>query len=126
MEGKLLFVYGTLRKGDCRFGIPSFIKNVYKKSYLKGFQLFNLGAFPGIMIGHGRVKGEVQLYSDFKDLDRIEGFYEEQPDLSLFIRQKVLVEVPNGEIIQTSVYVFKGIPNKKYRVIESGDWFDIK
>ncbi len=123
MEGKLVFAYGTLRQGDCRFGIPSFLKMVQPEAHLEGFQLVHLGGFPGIMAGSGRVKGEVHLYSSFDELDGIEGFREDALDTSLFIREEVMVETPFGGELQVSTYIFNGDRRRRYHLIESGDWF---
>jgi gamma-glutamylcyclotransferase (GGCT)/AIG2-like uncharacterized protein YtfP len=125
MVGKLVFVYGTLRKGDCRFGVPTFVEMVHPEAYLEGFQLIHLGGFPGIIPGPGRVRGEVHRYSSFERLDRIEGFSEANPNSSLFRREEVVVELPLGEELQASVYIF-GAGNRMRRplkVIECGDWF---
>lgn len=122
MVGKLVFVYGTLRRGDCRFGIPSFVKLVHEKAFLEGFRLLNLGSFPGIVPGKGRVQGEVHLYSTFDTLDLIEGFCEDDPESSLFKREKVIVEVPFGIELQASTYTFND-EKGDHRVIENGDWF---
>ena len=124
MTGRLVFVYGTLRKGDCRFGIESLVDQLHEEAYLEGFQLAHFGGFPGIVPGKGRVRGEVHLYSTFDELDRIEGFNEKYPDRSLFKREKVMVELPTGDILQASTYVFNARSGRKQRIIESGDWFD--
>ena len=124
MVGKLVFVYGTLRKGDCRFGIETLVEQIHEEAYLEGFQLVHLGGFPGIMPGKGRVRGEVHLYSTFARLDMIEGFCQEEPERSFYRREKVMVELPTGEALQASTYIFNGRPGKEPRIIESGDWFD--
>lgn len=123
MEGKLVFAYGTLRQGDCRFGISSFLKLVEPEAHLEGFQMVHLGGFPGIMSGSGRVRGEVHLYSTFDELDSIEGFREDDPGSSLFVRKEVMVEIPFGGVLQASTYTFNGDRRRRYRLIESGDWF---
>ena len=128
MVGKLVFVYGTLRKGDTRFGVPTFVDMAHPEAYLENFQLVHLGGFPGIIPGKGRVRGEVHLYSTFEMLDRIEGFSESSPDGSLFVREKVMVELPGGGELQTSTYVFNGHDmlrrmERRFNVIECGDWF---
>lgn len=125
MKGHMVFAYGTLRRGDCRYGLDSFVNMVHEEAYLEGFHLVHLGGFPGLRPGKGRVRGEVHLYSTFDELDAIEGFHEESPEGSLFLRQKVLVEVPPlGETLQASTYLFNADDARRYRVIESGDWFE--
>jgi gamma-glutamylcyclotransferase (GGCT)/AIG2-like uncharacterized protein YtfP len=125
VEGKLVFVYGTLRKGDCRFGVPSFIDIVHAEAYLKGFQLVNLGSFPGIIPGKGIVRGEIHIYSTFDVLDQIEGYDPAESNYSLFRREKVMVELPFGGEVQASTYVFnRELEDRQLRIIGSGDWFE--
>ena len=124
MEGKLIFAYGTLRQGDCRFGVSSFLKMVQPEAHLKGFQLIHLGGFPGLIPGPGRVKGEIHLYSTFDELDGIEGYHsEDEPEACLYIRREVMVEIPFGRELQVSTYIFNAPRPKNCPVIESGDWF---
>lgn len=125
MEGKLVFVYGTLREGDCRYGLSSLVNLLSKDAYIEDFQLARLGSFPGIVPGQGRVKGELHLYSTFKELDHIEGFCEDQPESSLFLRQEVTVFTgPRKERIRASTYVYNHDDSRRLNVIESGDWFE--
>lgn len=123
MVGRMVFVYGTLRKGDSRFGVPTFVELVHPEAILEGFQLVHLGGFPGIIPGKGRVKGEVHLYSTFDVLDHIEGFRKDNPEHSLFRREKVMVELPLGKELQASTYTFNGRDRGDMHVIKSGDWF---
>ncbi len=123
MIGKLVFVYGTLRKGDIRFGIETLIDLVHPEAHLEGFQLIHLGGFPGIVPGKGRVRGEVHLYTTFDQLDAIEGHRKERPENSLFRRTKVIVELPFGEELQASTYVYNSKPRRGCYVIDCGDWF---
>ena len=123
MTGKIVFVYGTLRKGDIRFGLDSLIDLIHPKAYLEGFQLIHLGGFPGIIPGKGRVHGEIHLYTTFDQLDSIEGFWENDPKASLFRREKVMVELPRGRELQASTYVYNARQPRGCQVIESGDWF---
>lgn len=124
MTGKLVFVYGTLREGGCRYGLDSLVELVHPKAYLKRFQLLHLGAFPGIVPGPGCVRGEVHLYTTFDELDGIEGFHKADPGRSLFLREKVMVEIPYGKELQASTYVFNPDSRGDSPVIESGDWFE--
>lgn len=124
MEGHLVFAYGTLRQGDCRYGLTSLIKLVHEEAYLKGFDLLNLGPFPGVVHGTRVVRGEVHLYSTYDELDQIEGYREDKPEASMYIRKNVIVEGPTGQEVQAAVYVFNADPNRRYHVIESGDWLN--
>ena len=51
------FVYGTLRKGDSRFGVLDGCECIAAEAYLDDFQMLHLGGFPGIIHGAGRVRG---------------------------------------------------------------------
>lgn len=125
---ELVFVYGTLRQGDCRHGVTSFEERVHSEAYLSDFQMLHLGGFPGIVPGDGRIRGEVHSYEHFDVLDGIEGFYEENPEDSLYLRQKVKVEIPGlPEPIEVSTYVLneeRGVARRSLPVVESGDWFE--
>lgn len=121
-KGYAVFVYGTLRMGDSRHGVHSFIEVLHEEAYLKGHNLLDLGAFPGVVPGDGVVRGEVHLYDTLRVLDGIEGYREDDPKHSLYIREKVMVETPEGNL-QAYVYVFNTNQDNSRRVISSGDWF---
>ena len=127
MEGHLVFVYGTLRQGESRFGIPSLIKVLHEEAELKGFDMLSIyGSFPGLVPGEGTIKGEVHVFKTFSELDRIEGFNEKDPGGSLYLRRTVTVSTPEGEM-EASTYVFNedaDIARDRYSSIETGDWFD--
>ncbi|KKM71945.1 hypothetical protein LCGC14_1425490 [marine sediment metagenome] len=127
MEGHPVFVYGTLRQGSCRFGIPSLIKVLHAEAELKGFDMLSInGSFPGLVSGEGTVKGEIHVFKTFKELDRIEGFSKTDLEHSLYLRQTVTVSTPEGEM-EASTYVFNQDPDaarKCYSSVETGDWLD--
>lgn len=126
MKGHPVFVYGTLRKGDCRFGLPTLINVQFEEAELRGFDLLSInGSFPGLVEGKGTVKGEIHVFKDFSELDQIEG-YSEARDGGLYLRKKVTVSTPEGDM-EASTYVFNQDPDAaraRYRVIETGNWFD--
>ena len=127
MEGHAVFVYGTLRQGDCRFGLSSLVGVLHEEAELKGFDMLSIdGSFPGLVSGEGTVKGEVHVFKTFSELDRIEGFSEKNLERSFYLRQKVTVSTPEGEM-EASTYVFNQDPDvarKRYSSVETGDWFD--
>lgn len=120
-----VFVYGTLRRGDCRFEAPGFLEVLYEEAYLPGYTLHDLGAFPGILPGPGVVRGEIHVYKDLATLDRIEGFNEKHPQRSLYLRRRVEVEPLPSEVTDAWVYVLnqQGYTSELPPIIESGDWF---
>ncbi len=126
-----VFVYGTLRTGDCRFGVESFEDMVSPEAYIDGFQMLNLGGFPGLVTaneeGEDRIRGEVHEYEHLKVLDRIEGYNEKTPSIGLYTRVQVPVFRADGSVICDAawVYVFNGKHGfQRENVIESGDWFE--
>jgi len=130
-----VFVYGTLRKGDCRNRMLVEATCVAAEAYLDGFDLLDMGSFPGIVPTESasvtRVRGEVYDVSDdlLADLDVVEGFQEDRPDDSLYLRQEVTVKIFGSEDIEVLTYIYN---ERRYRrhdrhnIIESGDWFDTK
>jgi gamma-glutamylcyclotransferase (GGCT)/AIG2-like uncharacterized protein YtfP len=126
MDGVPVFVYGTLRQADSRFGITSLVGVLHEEAELQGFDMLSIGgAFPGLVPGEGTVKGEVHVFEDFETLDHIEGFHPDDPENSLYRRETVRVSTSDGEM-EAAAYVFNQDPDtarNRYRRIESGDWF---
>jgi gamma-glutamylcyclotransferase (GGCT)/AIG2-like uncharacterized protein YtfP len=117
---ELVFVYGTLRTGDVRHGVDSFVKMLSPKAFIDGFDMLDLGGFPGLVPGDGRIRGEVHEYEHLRNLDRIEG----HPDF--YRRRQVPVFNDEGGVIYHDawVYCLHHVPTRpKLPIIESGDWF---
>jgi gamma-glutamylcyclotransferase (GGCT)/AIG2-like uncharacterized protein YtfP len=114
-----IFVYGTLRKGECRnYLLEDYRFLGYAKA--KGFLLYNIGAFPGMIEGGGEVVGEVYEIHEslLEKLDLVEGV----PDL--FCRELIEVTLENGQTISAYAYIYnRKIDNKL--LIPSGDWKDV-
>ena len=131
-----VFVFGTLRKGDSRFGVLDGCKCLHEVAFVDGFEMLSLGSFPGIVPGPGRIVGEIYEIDEtiLARLDAIEGYREDDPKHSLYIRQGVdafyedggSIPGPNGEGGKILTYVFNidRAQDRGYKVIESGDWFD--
>ncbi len=90
-----VFVYGTLRKGGCRFDMIAHAAVVSKEAYLADFMLINLGSFPGIAPNTEaelRVLGEVYQIEadDVAYLDHIEGYVAGYPERSLYLPPQLL------------------------------------
>lgn len=122
----LVFVYGTLRQGDCRAGALADYPEVELDARVQGFRMLNLGAFPGIIPGEGEIKGEVYEIDAacLRLLDGIEGYREDDPENSLYRREKAMSYDSRGkEIGETYLYVFNR-PSRAdlSKVITSGDW----
>ncbi len=121
-----VFVYGTLRTGDCRFGVESFKEMIAPKAYIEGFDMLDFGGFPGLIRGGNRIRGEVHEYEHLKILDRIEGYNEKAPKTGLYDRCLVTVETPEGKIEDCWVYTYNKDAIRDYGedIIGSGDWFE--
>jgi gamma-glutamylcyclotransferase (GGCT)/AIG2-like uncharacterized protein YtfP len=129
------FVYGTLRKGDSRFGVLDGCECIIEEAYLDGYDMLNLGSFPGIIPGEGRIRGEIYQIDDviLSRLDSIEGYREDDPKHSLYIRTVVTPGDHLGvygleEDCITYVFNTEGRMQhhkKEDMIVESGDWFDV-
>jgi gamma-glutamylcyclotransferase (GGCT)/AIG2-like uncharacterized protein YtfP len=85
-------------------------------------QLFDLGAYPGLRIGSGRVIGEMHALLDpiaLPALDRFEGFDPGAPNDSLYLRKRV--ELVEPAFIEAWVYVYNQSIESETR-IDGGDW----
>jgi gamma-glutamylcyclotransferase (GGCT)/AIG2-like uncharacterized protein YtfP len=134
-----VFVYGTLRKGDSRFGVLDDSKCIAKVAHADGFEMLHLGGFPGIVPGNGRIVGEVYEIDEdtLARLDSIEGYREDDPKHSLYIRQEIdayyedggTIPGPSGAGGEILTYVYNEDRSRGYKrdreVVESGDWFDV-
>lgn len=110
-----VFVYGTLRKGDERAHFLDGARLLGTRT-LEGFDLFDLGSYPGVIHGSGTVVGELyELASDHALvlLDHVEGIHARPP-----LYKRISVEV-EGEAAWLYVYA-QSVANARY--IESGDW----
>jgi gamma-glutamylcyclotransferase (GGCT)/AIG2-like uncharacterized protein YtfP len=131
-----VFVYGTLRTGDIRFGVETFIEMLAPEAYLEGFDMLDLGSFPGLIpfdadnaAGLPRVRGEVHIYEHLKILDGIEGYDAKSPEKGFYNRQQVTVHTPDGDMGDCWVYTYNA-PDHLFEegaeppnIIQSGDWF---
>ena len=102
-----LAVYGTLRKGlhnHVLLGNSRYVGKVL----LQG-ELYDLGGVPALRKGRAPVVAECYDIDDttLRAVDRLEGFDENNPDGSLYTRERVVAQkLNNGNPIETSVYFF--------------------
>ncbi len=113
---KLIFCYGTLKKG---FGLNYlFVDSKFVgEAMLNGYEMYSLVSFPFITKGDGKIFGEVYDISEdlLKRLDRIEMGY---------IRKEVDVEVL-GKKMKVYTYIDNFNKDKSYlkpKIINSGVW----
>jgi gamma-glutamylcyclotransferase (GGCT)/AIG2-like uncharacterized protein YtfP len=113
-----VFVYGTLRGGDVRSN------HLDGAEYLgvhavDGYRLYDLGPYPAVVPGEGRVVGEIYELSTathLQLLDEIEGCHHAPP-----LYQRVEVEVAGGP---AWIYVYARPLATDARRIETGDWLN--
>ena len=101
-----LFVYGTLKPG---FGNYDRIEHLVRSAQAASTQgvLVDLGAYPAMIPGHGRVKGillEV-VEAALVIADGIEGFQVDR-EQNLFKRKKQIIRLESGGEVKAWVYEF--------------------
>ncbi|MFW6300840.1 MAG: gamma-glutamylcyclotransferase family protein [Oceanicaulis sp.] len=121
--GDLIAVYGLLRAGEVgfeQFGLAHAFRDA-GPCVLKG-ELFDLGRYPGLVQGEGRVIGELFEVLDpsvMARLDAWEDYWPDDPARSRYERRKLRLLKP-----QTEAWVYVWILGLDgARRIESGDWF---
>lgn len=121
------FVYGTLREGFGNYKrlLEGHTTNI-EEATLEGFEMYSVGGFPAILPAEGTVVGELITIDEDKyepvlrSLDRLEGYYPQSKDNSMYLREKMEVITSNGEKVEAYVYVWnRPAPREK---VESGDW----
>ncbi|MDG3087028.1 gamma-glutamylcyclotransferase [Vibrio hannami] len=110
----LVFVYGTLRKGECNHHLLAQSEYLGMYETEPNFQLFDLGQYPGLMEGMHSITGEVYRVSDstLAELDILE-------DVPIEYRRES-IETPFG---QTWIYIYQQ-PVTQDQVIDSGNWLN--
>ncbi len=118
-EKTLVFVYGTLRRGESNHQVLD------SSSYLgisrtdSCFEMFDLGDFPGIVLaGTTSILGEIYAVDDttLKAIDRLE----DHPDFY----QRDRVRLRDGQEVYS--YVMKPAQVKNCPLIPSGDWVEYR
>lgn len=112
MMPNAVFVYGTLKRGQCRERCWPRTPVSVEPAEVAGL-LFDLGAFPALWHGQGRVAGELwhfhedDMRSVLETLDRIEGYANSPGDL--YRRERVAVKCGVG-LATAWTYVFADTP----------------
>jgi len=111
-----IFVYGTLRRGEKRHFILRGCRFLGEAT-VKGFVLYDLTDYPGMVPGDMEVKGEVYEIPEelLKTLDVVEG----TPDL--YSRETIEVCLESGRKLRVLTYIYNG-PTAGRKIIKSGDW----
>ncbi len=100
----LIFVYGTLMRGECRGGVLSGQAFVGEARTVAAYQLFDCGSYPGLVEADDgrRIEGELWSVDGacVQLLDRIEAV-----DEGLYVRKIVRLASPHaGDNVQTYLY----------------------
>ena len=97
-----IFVYGTLLKGERNHNVYLRDSIYAGKGKIFGYEMYNLGHYPGIIAGYGTVPGEVYYVTAgaLEEINRLEG------EGSLYIKTIVMVKMENGESLAAWGYVY--------------------
>jgi gamma-glutamylcyclotransferase (GGCT)/AIG2-like uncharacterized protein YtfP len=123
-----LFVYGSLLPGHEPAGMAAVCRrlNFLEPATIRG-QLFDLGPYPGVIIGNGAdgiVHGElaeVDCDDTWRALDQYEGCPRAGEGDGLFRRVRTVAALESGESVECWVYVYdRGL--SRARRIEGGCW----
>lgn len=111
-----VFVYGTLMEGQPNHEYFLAGKQKVADGWTTGYEMYDLGSYPGIKEGPGQVPGEIYSVTDeeLKQLDELEG------EGVLYRRVPVTVYTDEGQTIQAAVYVYNGSVKGCPRL--SGKW----
>jgi gamma-glutamylcyclotransferase (GGCT)/AIG2-like uncharacterized protein YtfP len=111
----LLFVYGTLMRGYALHDVLAPGATLLTTGHVRG-RLLDLGGYPGLIAGGGRVSGEVYRLDDgelLPVLDREEGYN--------FVRRRAVVTLAGGRRARAWLYRYRG-PRARALEIPDGDY----
>lgn len=118
-----IFVYGTLLPG---LGLHALLRDalMVDHGFVEAVGLWDLGAYPAMRDGTGRVYGEVYEVDRncLRRLDQAEGYDPDHPGYSLYLRKPVTVWGFSGEVIDAESYFYQEEPDKRARPIPGGDY----
>lgn len=115
VDHQLLFVYGTLRKGEGNYPLLENARPCGMGVTRDGFALVDIGPFPGMIRKPGyRVVGEVYEVDErvLLNVDRLEGhpgFY-----------RRIRITLADGRVAWC--YLYPESESEDAMVIDSGDW----
>src|SRR5262249_55047590 len=97
-----IFLYGTLMRGEPAHQLLAGHATFVGQGHIAG-TLLDLGSYPGLVAGRGRVRGEVWRLAGpevLRTLDEYEGYN--------FERQSATATLVRGRRVRVSVYRFRG------------------
>lgn len=124
-----VFVYGTLKPGECNYQRYCVGRVIETYPAITFGQLFDLPmGYPGMTIGNQIVYGVVLVFTDITlllDLDQLEEYYPDRPEISEYERHSIqifnLEQQPLGK-----VWAYLMRPEKIQqlggKLIEGGRW----
>ena len=118
-----IFVYGTLLPGLRLHEALQGAKRI-DHGFIEDAAMFDLGQYPGLVSGQGNVHGEIFEVGEqtLKLLDRIEGYFPDHPDHSLFLRLPVTVWGMSGDVFDAEAYFLALPPSHAAKPILCGDY----
>jgi len=148
-EPEGLFVYGTLMRGECRaHHIEKASPTSRLVARCFGLDLYDLGDYPAMHASgestshetiqdridqlqslvnnerHKAIRGEFiqveNLHDLIRELDEVEGYREDQPGDSWYLRAQVVVDLYDGKPRKAWTYLMGPQPNGP--LISSGNW----
>ena len=101
MDKVYVFVYGTLMRNQRNH------KYLEDATYIgdgviDGYYMYNLGTYPGIVAGKGKVLGEV--YQVTREIEKKLDCLEEEGEL--YLKKPEMVRLNDSQIIEAMVYVY--------------------
>ena len=111
----LLFAYGTLMRGYPLHAVIARRATFVGVGSVPG-HLFDLGRYPGLVAGRGRVRGELYRLRDpelLAAVDREEGYN--------FVRRRTVATLADGRRVRAWVYRYRG-PRERAVPIPEGDY----
>ena len=117
MRGRIV-VYGLLRRGQSMAPLLRGRAAFLGRASIEGFEMVDLGSYPGVVPGSGAIVGEVYEFEGRRlldQLDRAEGVFEDPP-----LYRRVEVEALGAP---AWLYVYARDASGLRR-IGSGDWAD--
>jgi gamma-glutamylaminecyclotransferase len=116
----LIFVYGSLLEGYCNHDhfLAGSLKVADATTVENGFRMIDLGHYPGVLPGYGRITGEIYDVNPqtLKRLDRLEG----HPNF--YRRTGAEFLTTDGRRIEAELYMLQRPYGAEYPAVESGDW----
>ncbi|MCF6136346.1 gamma-glutamylcyclotransferase family protein [Pseudalkalibacillus berkeleyi] len=123
MKSSLVFVYGTLRKGESNHHLLAGTNCVNERAWING-TLYDTGqGYPALSLTpFGSVYGEVYEVDDklISKLDQLEG-YQFGRERNLYEREMKKIMTNDG-LVETYIYTVDHNPSLCIKRIECGDW----